>query len=191
VRMRVPAAAHTGAHALVLGLRDARGGEEVGPKVTLATLNVHAPDRIFVAPQYEFPLGAHFGDHAELLGANMDLVQVRPGGSVKVTLYWLAKAGFEKPYTVFIHILDQDNHIWAQRDIFPQNGTRPTTGWLSGEVVIDEHVLELKPDIPAGTYFLEVGMYDAADPAFPRMPVLGAAGETIGDRVLLPPIATK
>jgi hypothetical protein len=42
----------------------------------------------------------------------------------------------------------------------PAGWTRPTTGWLPGEVIVDTHTLAIPPDAPAGTYTLQSGLYD-------------------------------
>ncbi|MFQ5886495.1 MAG: hypothetical protein ACE5II_04585, partial [Anaerolineae bacterium] len=48
------------------------------------------------------------------------------------------------------------------RDSQPLNGFRPTSTWAAGEEVTDHHGLPLPADIPAGDYWLEVGLYEAA-----------------------------
>jgi hypothetical protein len=74
--------------------------------------------------------------------------------------------------TAFVHLLNADGEIVAQRDHIPADGTRPTTGWLPGEIVADSYRLPLPP---GGPYTLAVGLYDAA------------SGMRIGERVILPP----
>ncbi len=90
-----------------------------------------------------------------------------------------------KSYTVFTHLLDADSRIWAQQDGIPVSGARPTTGWVPGEVIRDEVQLAVDPQAPPGDYVIEVGLYDAGDPALPRLSVLDEAGQPIDDRVLL------
>jgi hypothetical protein len=58
------------------------------------------------------------------------------------------------------------------------NGTYPTTLWQPGEFVHDVYTLSLPPDLPAGDYVLEVGLYLADTGA--RLPVVGN-----GDHVVL------
>ncbi|NIN65476.1 MAG: hypothetical protein GTO63_12420, partial [Anaerolineae bacterium] len=65
-------------------------------------------------------------------------------------------------YTVFTHLIDSSNHIWAQHDSQPQGGQHPTSQWVEGEVVVDEHELILGDDVDSGEYQIEVGMYDWA-----------------------------
>jgi len=66
----------------------------------------------------------------------------------------------EKSYSVFVHISDADR-VWAQSDGVPQNWSRPTTGWVEGEYVVDERAITLPPDAPRGEYVIYVGMADA------------------------------
>jgi hypothetical protein len=91
----------------------------------------------------------------------------------------------ERSYTVFTHLLDADSRIWAQQDGIPANGARPTTGWVPGEVIRHEVQLAVDPQAPSGDYVIEVGLYDAGDPALPRLSVLDEADQPIDDRVLL------
>jgi hypothetical protein len=94
-----------------------------------------------------------------------------------------------RSYAVFAHLLDAESRIVAQHDGLPVNWTRPTTGWLSGEVITDVHELVLETDVSAGVYPLEVGLYDPETNV--RLPVLDAAGQIIEDRALLAPVSVE
>ena len=48
------------------------------------------------------------------------------------------------------------------------------TGWLPGEIIVDEHVLSLPDDAPPGDYALIAGMYDES--TLQRLAVLDASG---------------
>ncbi len=91
----------------------------------------------------------------------------------------------DKPYTVFAHLLDKDSKVVAQKDSQPANGARPTTGWVTNEYIADSYDLALKPDTAPGQYQIEIGWYDAKDPAFARLQVLDDSGAPAGDRVIL------
>ncbi len=117
--------------------------------------------------------------------ADLDATVVEPGGVLHLTLYWQAKAQMEKSYTVFTHLLDTGGHIRAQQDSVPVHGARPTTGWFPGEVIRDDYELIVEADAPPGDYIIEVGLYDANDPTFPRLPVLDEADRIIGDKVII------
>ena len=168
-------------------------GQPLDERISLASLEVQATERLFTAPETRYPSGANFGDLVTLVGADLDTATVGPGETLHLTLYWQARTSMVKPYTVFTHLLDADSRIWAQQDGIPVSGARPTTGWVPGEVIRDEVQLAVDPQAPPGDYVIEVGLYDAGDPALPRLPVLSTvegpvsdeAGQPIDDRVLL------
>jgi hypothetical protein len=108
-----------------------------------------------------------------------------------LTLYWQAQQQMDVSYTVFVHLLDAQNRIWGQRDSVPDRGQYLTTGWLEGEVVEDEYEIPVDPAAPSGEYLIEVGLYDAAQPGYPHLPVLDEQGQIIGDRVLLREVKIK
>ena len=62
-------------------------------------------------------------------------------------------------YRVFVHLLSEDGRIVAQADGLPAGWTRPTTGWLPGEFIIDRHTIALPTTLPSGNYTLTTGLY--------------------------------
>lgn len=117
--------------------------------IKISSVQVVAPDRVFVAPSIPHPLTVQFGEGIKLLGWNYTNNQF--------TLYWqsLTFSGTTR-YTVFVHALDSSGNILAQRDSPPVNGTRPTTSWLPPEIITDTYDLTL----PAGTTAIRIGLYD-------------------------------
>lgn len=104
-------------------------------------------------------LPANFEDKMWLVDYEIRNVQVRRGDALSVTLTWQALATMDEDYTVFVHILDDDDRIWGQEDIQPVRGTYPTTHWAEAEVVLDPHTLWTDQEAPLGLYRLEVGVY--------------------------------
>ncbi len=190
-RLAIPAAASPGAYTLKVRLRDRADGRAVGDAATIGEIRVSGPPRVFTPPEVGLTVGARFDVYAELYGANVEPTAVAAGEPIRVTLFWHAAEEMPKSYTVFVHLIDAENRIWAQQDSIPQGGARPTTGWLPGEYIADTYTLQVKPDTPPGEYWIEVGLYDAGDPTFPRLRVLGAEGQPTGDRVLLAKIAIR
>ncbi len=180
----VPVGAEPGQASLQVGLVDGIG-EIVGQFVTLTDLEVEATERVFTIPETQYPSGANFGEVVTLIGADLDATTVEPGGTLHLTLYWQARARMETSYTVFTHLLGDENRIWAQKDSLPAGGERLTTGWAPGEVIRDDYELVVKNDAPPGEYVVEVGLYDASRPDFPRLPVLDESGETVDTRVIV------
>jgi hypothetical protein len=104
----------------------------------------------------------------EFLGYGLSpLGVVRAGETLTVDLYFEARERLTKDYTVFVHLLGPYNAttggpVWAQDDSYPLGGGHPTSRWLPGEAVPDQHLLHVPPDAPAGAYQIEIGLYDAS-----------------------------
>jgi hypothetical protein len=97
-------------------------------------------------------------------------------------------------YTVFAHLLDKDGQLVAQQDSEPVGGSRPTTSWSLGEVIVDHLGILIPPDLNGGEYQLVVGMYrpDTGE----RLPVQdvgdGMSGDSIaGDSIALDKIQVR
>jgi hypothetical protein len=102
----------------------------------------------------------------------------RQASAGEVILFWQALADMERDYAIFMHLLDEAGETLVNADHLPP---RPPQEWRPGQVIPDRVKLELPPDLPAGDYQVEVGLYDPGDPALPRL--LRADGS--GDRALL------
>ena len=131
-------------------------------------------------------LDVNFGDQISLVGYELHLDYADhtiAGGQVYLVLYWEAQRDLDTNYTVFTHVLDDQLNVWGQMDNQPVNATRPTSSWQVGEVVTDPILIPIQPDVPPGTYSLQVGLYSW--PTIERLPVLSAPGQSIDDRVVL------
>jgi len=159
---------------------------EIEGEIDLGVIKVEGRPRQFTPPPIEYPLIARLGESVKFLGYQLSAEAVKPGEGLHLTLYWQALAEMSTSYTVFTHLLDKDNHIWGQKDNVPGEGTLPTTGWLRGEIIVDEYEIVLRPETPAGEYMLEIGMYEAATGQ--RLPVVDARGDILGDRIIFGPI---
>jgi hypothetical protein len=149
------------------------------------TFTIQKTDRVFVAPHAQFQQEANFNNLVALTGFDLSAPEVKAGNVFTVTLHWKALGQLDKDYTVFVHLLDKDSKPVAQRDAQPLNGARKTTTWVEGEYLTDAYPIALKPDTPPGEYQIEIGWYDASDPSFARLQVLGANGAPAGDHVIL------
>ncbi len=132
------------------------------------------------------PLGISLGPSVQLLGyAVADPERARrPGETVEVTLRWQASGHPAQDYTVFVHLLDEQEKVWGQQDVQPGAGFAPTSGWQPGQVLDDRYAVPVHANAPSGTYRLEVGMYLAATGE--RLPVRDGEGRDLGNRILLP-----
>ena len=105
--------------------------------------------------------GVTFDDAIQLAGSDVDTSQVSVGGKVTVSVYWQALKPIDRSYTVFVHLIDADGVIEAQRDTYPGLGNYPTVLWRPGEVFVDRYVVHV-PDTayaPLDTT-VRVGLYE-------------------------------
>lgn len=135
----------------------------------------------------------HFGSAIRLIGYDVEVTSdgagsetenqaSEPAASVTVTLYWQSDARPENDWVVFVHLLDADGQLVAQHDGSPREGEYPTWAWQPGERVSDTHTLFLPPDLAAGTYHLQIGLYLPG--AGTRAPISDSAGQAVPDGVL-------
>ena len=116
-----------------------------------------------------------------LHGVHVAQPTVSAGQSLTITLTWETLKPVSGNYVAFVHLLDGgpeagQNPLKAQHDGLPCDGAEPTWRWQPGEYVLDEHVLTVPPDLPAGEYLLGVGLYDAD--TLQRLPPASKALET-------------
>ncbi len=159
--LRLPARLQNGEHRWTLQVCRMNGTQcqPVGQEITLGTLQVDAPDRLWEVPVLDVEVNTRLGDTGTLLGANLKPETLKPGVTLTVTLVWRAEAEMETSYRVFLHLLAPDGTLAAQSDGEPANWNRPTTGWLPGEYITDVHTLTLPNDAPSGEYTLSAGLY--------------------------------
>jgi 4-amino-4-deoxy-L-arabinose transferase-like glycosyltransferase len=165
----VPADAPAGRYRLEVGWYDPstlerlpvldEEGHPQGNTLVLDYLKV-ANNEESLSPQHS--LAAIFGDSISLLGYDLDPTATRPGGLLQLRLYWQAREPVSKDYTVFVHLLGEDDQLWGQHDGQPEGGFYPTSSWDEGEVIVDEHEIALKPDTPPGEYQIVIGLYQFA-----------------------------
>ena len=111
--------------------------------------------------QPQHPLEASFGDPPLARLRGYDIAgELKPGETIKLTLYWQVQNPTAISYKVFVHLIAADGRPIAQGDDFPVAGHRPTTSWQPHETIIDSYTVQLPADIPAGEYPLRIGFYD-------------------------------
>jgi hypothetical protein len=123
----------------------------------------HGPARrIYRTFRPEYPIGATFGQVAELIGYDFRV----DGNTGQLKLYWHSLAAALPDYTVFVHVIDTaTGEALVMHDHPPD---RQTSQWDQYEWVFDERSIPL--DVPPGTYAIQLGLYDASGN---RLPVNG------------------
>lgn len=105
------------------------------------------------------PLAAFADGRILLVGAELE-GPLRHGATPRLRLYWQATEPLSRDYTVFVHVVDDGDTKWGQRDSWPADGQRPTSSWRPGEIVTDEHPVYIDVQGPVDGYRLLVGLYD-------------------------------
>ncbi len=119
----------------------------------------------------EHGVGAIFGSVAEgesltaetgsiRLNGYAALPSTNLGGEVLLTLRWESLKAVDQNYHVFVHVLNEEGDMIAQRDGQPVQWMRPISTWQPGDAIIDRYGLFLPDDIEPGRYKLSVGLYD-------------------------------
>ena len=142
-------------------------GRIVGRSVTLRESPSIVPWPLATElPSIPQPLSAVFGDgpavDTPLIALHgFDAPQTAaPGDVVPITLFWQSQVNLDRNLVVLVHLTDEAGNILAQADGVPVNGLRLTLSWRAGEVLVDEHTLQLPSELAPGAYQLWVGFYD-------------------------------
>lgn len=119
------------------------------------------PQLLANLPASAHPLDVTFEQSLQLAAYEANMTTVRPGETLPVTLYWRSDQAIATDYTVFVHLLDENELVLAQRNVFHGLGAYPTSQWLPGAMFADTYVLLLPHTTfaPKQARF-EVGLYD-------------------------------
>jgi hypothetical protein len=131
----------------------------------------------------------NFNNQLLLRRATLETPEVTRREQVQVTLEWQGLQAMGESYTVFVHLVGPEGALHGQRDYWPVQGTRLTSSWGPGEVIVDAHQISFFPDAPPGEYSLHIGLYLLE--TLERVPVLNADGQPVDDKVVLSGLAVR
>ena len=163
----------------------------------LFVLAVLAPS-VWIRPAYEFnqhsgrwsaqnAVEANFENKLRLVGFSYfssSFSSYQPGDTVNLQLEWEVLAPMARDWSVFVHLNDPVIGVpIAQRDMFLDQGLRPTSLLWPGERIFNYYQLTI-PDTAVAPADLEltVGLYDFYSPSNERLPL---ALEPDADSVVL------
>ncbi len=132
-------------------------------------------------PPIARPMKALLDDKLEVLG--YDLLDAKDnkvdyltmGKPTRIRFYFRVLEALDRDWEAFIHI-DRDA-LRYNGDHKAMQGKYPMTSWLKGDVVVDDHKVELGPNFSSGKYKLYFGFFPGGDG--PRMKVV--SGPSDGD----------
>jgi 4-amino-4-deoxy-L-arabinose transferase-like glycosyltransferase len=158
---QVPPATPPGTYYLELGTYGQGAGSDLdilqNGRIPMGTAIKVVPLTVTRSPKVVDPSTIHIPNRQNLtvrtdlvlLGSTVEASRAVPGGTVDVTLWWLAKRTGLPRYDVRIAL---ENGRY-RRDVLveePAAGRFPTDQWTSGEVVEDRHRFVVPADAPAG-----------------------------------------
>jgi hypothetical protein len=176
------------------GLLDERGElvplAEGGELATLTEMRIRERTPLALASVPGRERSYRLGEAARLLGHSVVVTgtQSASGGApaLDVALYWQATSKLPADYTVFVHVLDGRGARVAQGDGPPVNGRYPSSAWLPGQIVVDNHRIVLPAGVNPADLRVAVGLYAPGDGA--RLPVTDARGARVpDDQIVLAP----
>jgi hypothetical protein len=107
----------------------------------------------------DHPVDVNLEESLSLVRFGQSQKAAYPGDPLTVILTWRARSNVARDYKVFVHLIDSEGHRVAQHDSEPDEGKYPTSQWVPGALVRDTHPLLIPPDLPPGTYSIQVGIY--------------------------------
>ena len=146
-----------------------------GKSVEIALITVAGVPRLLEAPPVEHVIKANLGNKVQLYGYTIQTIE----GKMSLEIVWKALDNIPIDYKVFVHLVDRDSVILAQRDAMPQSNLYPTSLWIPGEYVVDRYEL---PVLDGGTA-LHIGLYSPDDGT--RLPIYDEQQKATGDYVLV------
>jgi hypothetical protein len=194
VRVFLPETTYTPSTAtLSIGLYDplayrlavsAGDGSKLGDSLSLGDLNI-----VPRADSYPNPQNQNFNDEIRLIGYEYDQLQVSPGETVSVDLYWEALEDVDSDYIVQMRLLDETGQMWAEADGRPVQGLSYTNSWKAGQIISDTHQLGTNLDLPDGTYIVDIALLNAVTGQ--RQNIVANDGHWIDSHLVLSPIRIR
>lgn len=109
-----------------------------------------------------WPASVDLGPGLRLLGATPEREWLQRNDFLRVALFWEATSAPLADYQVSLRLLDAGGTAVLEETARPSYDRYPTTRWVAGERVRDNHALWIPPDFPAGTYRLQARLVDQA-----------------------------
>jgi hypothetical protein len=126
----------------------------------------------------EVELSHNFGDNLVLIGSDIKVENLSPGGQFSITYYWKSLTPVHENYAIFVHfkkkgaIIDPETSSKIKRklrrpitDMFqqdhqPLHGAYPTSKWIANELIREQYDVTVPPEIEPGIYEIWIGVWN-------------------------------
>ncbi len=127
----------------------------IAPHYALDAAIERVPSTALIAP-------IRWDEVVELVGIEPLADTSGTGDLLEVRLYWRALRTTRRPFSLYLHLLTDDEARLGQIDSYPAGGMLSTTRWQAGHIYPDRHLLPVRGQAAAGTPLtLEIGWYRA------------------------------
>jgi 4-amino-4-deoxy-L-arabinose transferase-like glycosyltransferase len=123
-----------------------------------------------------------YDGNLRLRGISADTDTLTPGTTLGITSFWQAEPHSLERWRYFVHLLDDRQTLVTGDDLIPGYGVYDTQLWQQGEIVPIRQAVQLPDNLPAGRYWIEVGLYD------PLSGERAVVSESWTDRTLVGPL---
>jgi 4-amino-4-deoxy-L-arabinose transferase-like glycosyltransferase len=109
------------------------------------------------------PINATFGGAVQLVEGGTSLATVTPGEEITLRLNWQLTQPVTRNYSAFVHLIDENDVIVAQRDMYPGQGNLALSEQPAGRMWSDRYTLRVPALAPTPRQLRwAVGLYDYA-----------------------------
>ncbi len=157
----VPGRLEAGEYTIVVELVGP-GSDAIGERVILGHMAVNAPVRTFGPLNPQVATEARWTKEIKLLGYDLPQQRVAQGHRLSLTLYWQAEFELRDRLEVSVRLVDRGGKAVIDQVGIPGGGTRPTTSWAPGEIIVSPVDLFIRREIPPGYYRIQVSWQDAS-----------------------------
>ena len=125
-----------------------------------------------IVPEVEPAVSIPLGDAARILDYRVAPTELYPGETLEVTVTWETLRPTDVPYAVFVHVINPQGVMVAQRDTYTGLGNYPSAWWRAGHIFRETYRIDIPetaytPDTAAvsiGLYHPDLGRLPIEDP---------------------------
>jgi hypothetical protein len=153
----------------------ARGDLDPRPHVGYLAVRTEPIDGANLQPR----AAAQFENGLRLLGHSIEAVD---DAHWRLRTLWQTERAITADQTFFVHLLDI-NQVIGSQDGDSGDGFYPLRLWRSGDVIIDERIIDVPPQADRAQLLIELGVYDRATNQ--RVKVIESTQPVIDQAILL------